>query len=60
MAGHMATLDTQTWPRGEVLSLGLTDEVISLLRGVDYDIIALGVEDILAQGLIELLEYPYQ
>jgi hypothetical protein len=31
--------------------LGLTDEDIGLLRGVNCDI--------LAQGLIELIEYPY-
>jgi hypothetical protein len=29
----MTTLDTQTWPRGEVPGLGLTDEDVSLLRG---------------------------
>jgi hypothetical protein len=33
MACHMMTLDTQTWPRGEVLGLGLTDEDVGLLRG---------------------------
>jgi hypothetical protein len=27
------TLDTQTWPRGEVPGLGLTDEDVGLLRG---------------------------
>jgi hypothetical protein len=32
--------------------LGLTDEDVGLLRGVDYDI--------LTQGLIELIGYPYQ
>jgi hypothetical protein len=40
------------WLRGEVLRLGLTDEDVDLLRGMDCDI--------LAQGLIELIEYPYQ
>jgi hypothetical protein len=33
MAGHMTTLDTQTWLRGEVPGLGLTDEDVGLLRG---------------------------
>jgi hypothetical protein len=33
IAWHMMTLDTQTWLRGEVLGLGLTDEDVSLLRG---------------------------
>jgi hypothetical protein len=33
MAWHMMTLDTQTWLRGEVPGLGLTDEDVSLLRG---------------------------
>jgi hypothetical protein len=40
MAWHMKTLDTQTWPRGEVLGLGLTDENVGLLRGVDCVILA--------------------
>jgi hypothetical protein len=52
MAWHMTTLDTQTWLRGEVPGLGLTDEDIGLLRGVDCDI--------LSQGLIELIVYSYQ
>jgi hypothetical protein len=52
MAWHMTALDIQTWPRGEVPGLGLTDEDVGLLRGVDCDI--------LAQGLIELIEYSYQ
>jgi hypothetical protein len=39
----MATLDTQTWLRGEVPGLGLADEDVDLLRGVDYDILALGM-----------------
>jgi hypothetical protein len=37
--------------------LGLTDEDVGLLRGwivISWD------GDILAQGLIELIEYPYQ
>jgi hypothetical protein len=33
MAWHMTTLDIQTWPRGEVPRLGLTDEDVGLLRG---------------------------
>jgi hypothetical protein len=32
MAWHMTTLDTQTWLRGEVPGLGLTDEDVGLLR----------------------------
>jgi hypothetical protein len=52
MTWHMTTLDTQTWLRGEVSGLGLTDEDVNLLRGVDCDI--------LAQGLIKLIKYPYQ
>jgi hypothetical protein len=39
------------WPRGDVPGLGLTDEDVGLLRGVDCDI--------LAQGLIGLIEYSY-
>jgi hypothetical protein len=48
---HMLVLDVRTWPRWDVLGLGLTDEDVSLLRGMDCDI--------LAQGLIELIEYSY-
>jgi hypothetical protein len=40
MAWHMTTLDIQTRPRGEVPGLGLTDENVDLLRGVDCDILA--------------------
>jgi hypothetical protein len=40
MTWHMTTLDTQTWLRGEVPGLGLTDEDVGLLRGVDCDILA--------------------
>jgi hypothetical protein len=43
MAWHMTTLDTQTWLRGEVPVLGLTDEDVGLLRGVDCDILAPGM-----------------
>jgi hypothetical protein len=55
MAWHMTTLDTQTWLRGEVPGLGLTDEDVSLLRGWIVISWPLGW-DILAQGLIELIE----
>jgi hypothetical protein len=47
----MSVLDIRTWPRGNVPSLGLTDGDVGLLRGVDCDI--------LAQGLIGLIEYSY-
>jgi hypothetical protein len=43
MAWHMTTLDIQTWPRGEVPGLGLTDEDVGLLMGVDCDILAPGM-----------------
>jgi hypothetical protein len=33
MAWHMTTIDTQTWLRGKVPRLGLTDEDVRLLRG---------------------------
>jgi hypothetical protein len=33
MAWHMTTLDTQTWLRGEVTRVGLTDEDVDLLGG---------------------------
>jgi hypothetical protein len=39
MAWHMTTLDTQMWLKGEVPGLGLTDEDVGLLRGVDCDIL---------------------
>jgi hypothetical protein len=48
---HMLVLDIQTWSRGDVSGLGLTDGDVGLLRGVDCDI--------LAQGLIGLIEYSY-
>jgi hypothetical protein len=47
----MSVLDIRTWPRGDVPGLGLTDEDVGLLRGVDCDF--------LAQGLIGLIEYSY-
>jgi hypothetical protein len=43
MAWHMTTLDIQTWPRGEVPGLGLTDEDVGLLSGVDCDILTPGM-----------------
>jgi hypothetical protein len=43
MAWHMTTLDTQTWLRGKVPGLGLTDEDVGLLRGVDCDILTPGM-----------------
>jgi hypothetical protein len=55
----MTTLDIQTWPRGEVSVLGFTDEDVCLLRGLDCGILAPGMV-IPGQGLIELIEYPYQ
>jgi hypothetical protein len=53
----MTTLDTQTWPRGEVPGLRLTDEDVDLLRGVDRDILAPRDGDILAQSLLKIIEY---
>jgi hypothetical protein len=47
----MSVLDVRTWPREDVPGLVLTDEDVGLLRGVDCDI--------LAQGLIRLIEYSY-
>jgi hypothetical protein len=46
---HMPVLDVRTWSRGDVPGLGLTDEDVGFLRGVDCDI--------LTQGLIRLIEY---
>ena len=54
MTWHMTTLDIQTWPRGEVPRLGLTDEDVGLLRGWIVISWPLGW-DVLAQGLIELI-----
>jgi hypothetical protein len=45
----MPVLDVRTWPRGDVPGLGLTDEDVGLLRGLDCDI--------LTQGLIGFIEY---
>jgi hypothetical protein len=46
----MLVLDVQTWSRGDISGLGLTNGDVGLLRG--------GVDcDILAQGLIGLIEY---
>jgi hypothetical protein len=43
MAWHMTTLDTQMWLTGEVPGLGLTNEDVGLLRGMDCDILAPGM-----------------
>jgi hypothetical protein len=43
MAWHMTALDIQTWPRGNVPGLGLTDEDVDLLRGVDCGILIPGM-----------------
>jgi hypothetical protein len=48
---RMLVLDIRTCPRGDVPGLGMTDGDVALLRGVDCDI--------LAQGLIGLIEYSY-
>jgi hypothetical protein len=48
---RMPVLDVRMCPRGDVPGLGLTDEGVDFLSGVDCDI--------LAQGLIELIEYSY-
>jgi hypothetical protein len=60
MAWHLTTLDIQTWPRVEVPGLGLTNEDISILRG--WIVISWPPVDgdILAQCLIESIEYSYQ
>jgi hypothetical protein len=56
MTWHMTTLDTQTWLRGEVSGLGLTKgRRSSKGGGLWYPDPCDG--DILAQGLIELIEY---
>jgi hypothetical protein len=52
VAWHITTLDIQTWPRGEVPSLKLTDEDVGLLRGMDCDILTPVDGDIQVQGLI--------
>jgi hypothetical protein len=48
---RMLVLDVRTWLRGYISGLGLTDEGVGLLMGVDCDI--------LTRGLIELIEYSY-
>jgi hypothetical protein len=48
---HIPVLDVRVWSRGDVSGLGLTDEDVGLLRGVDYDIPT--------QDLIGLIEYSY-
>jgi hypothetical protein len=35
----MAILDTQKWPSEEVPGMGLNDEDVGLLRGLDCDIL---------------------
>jgi hypothetical protein len=47
----MLVLDIRTRPKGHVPNLGLTDEDVSLSKGVDCAI--------LTQDLIGLIEYPY-
>jgi hypothetical protein len=44
-------LHVWTWSRGDAPSLGLTDEDVGLLRGIDCNI--------LTQDLIGLIEYSY-
>jgi hypothetical protein len=48
---RMSVLNVQTWSRGDVPALGLTDGHVSLLREVDCDIIT--------QALVGLIEYSY-
>ena len=48
---YVPTLDTQTWPRGEVPDSGLIDEDVDLLREGDCET--------LTRGLIGLIEYSY-
>jgi hypothetical protein len=35
---HISLLDIRTWSREDILALGLTDKHVSLLGGVDCDI----------------------
>jgi hypothetical protein len=49
---RISVLDIQTWLRGDIPSLVLTDEDVGLLSGVDCDI--------LIQSLIRVIEYSYQ
>jgi hypothetical protein len=48
---RMPVLDVRMWSGGDVPSLGLINEDIGVLRGVDCDI--------LTQDLIVLIEYSY-
>jgi hypothetical protein len=48
---RMLVWAVQTWPRGDVPDLRLTNKDVDLLRGMDYDI--------LTQDLIGLIEYSY-
>jgi hypothetical protein len=52
MVWHMTTLDTQTWLRGGDSWIGVDRRGRRSSKVVDCDI--------LAQGLIELIEYLYQ
>jgi hypothetical protein len=49
---RISVLDVQTWLRGDIPGLVLTDEDVGLLSGVDCDI--------LIQSLIRVIEYSYQ
>jgi hypothetical protein len=49
---HISVLGVQTWLRGDIPGLVLTDEDVGLLSGVDCDI--------LIQSLIRVIEYSYQ
>jgi hypothetical protein len=40
---RIPVLDVWTWPRGDVPDLGLTDEDVDLLKGVDCDILTQGL-----------------
>jgi hypothetical protein len=48
---RMPVLDVRTWPKGDIPGLGLIDDDVGLLRGVDCDIPA--------QSLIGLIESSY-
>jgi hypothetical protein len=40
---RMSVLNVRTWPKGDIPGLGVTDEDVSLLRGVDCDILTQGL-----------------
>jgi hypothetical protein len=46
----MTTLDTQKWLSEEIPSMGLSDEDVGLLKGLDCDILTSVDGDIMAQG----------